>query len=63
MSDRRAGTAAKRTEDAMLRAYRVWFEHVLRCADCKRAGTARDGCEEGRDMWGDYRLARIGSSL
>lgn len=62
MIDGRTGAAVKHAEDAMLCAYRLWFEHVLKCDDCKRAGTARDGCEEGRDLWGEYRLARIGSS-
>ena len=61
MSDERVGAAVKRAEDDMLHAYRLWFEHARKCADnCKRVSRAQDGCEAGRELWGVYRLARIG---
>lgn len=45
----------------MLRAYRLWFEHTAKCADgCKGRPKAQDGCAEGRQLWGTYRLTRIG---
>ncbi len=43
----------------MLRAYRLWFEHARRCDGCKQVKRAQDGCEDGRTLWGTYRLARI----
>ncbi|MCX4905451.1 hypothetical protein [Streptomyces sp. NBC_00878] len=52
----RAGNA----ELPMLRAYRLWFEHTKKCADCKDKHKAQDGCETGRERWGTYRLARTG---
>jgi hypothetical protein len=52
--------AAKRAEPPMLRAYRQWFEHTKKCAGCKGVPKAQDGCEFGRELWGVYRLARIG---
>ncbi|MDX3134672.1 hypothetical protein PV367_33920 [Streptomyces europaeiscabiei] len=53
--------AAPRTEIPMLRAYRLWFEHARTCADgCRCTPKAQDGCEDGRQLWGTYRLARIG---
>ncbi|MEI5520442.1 hypothetical protein WB401_25635 [Streptomyces brasiliscabiei] len=55
--------AAPRTELPMLRAYRLWFEHTRKCAvGCKGAPKAQDGCEGGRQLWGTYRLARIGKT-
>ncbi|WP_157857307.1 hypothetical protein [Streptomyces yerevanensis] len=48
-------------EIPMLRAYREWVEHSLKCADgCKGVSRAVDGCDVGRELWGAYRLARIG---
>jgi hypothetical protein len=55
--------AVQRTEDPMLRAYRLWFEHTRKCADCKRVHKAQDGCEDGRELWGGYRLARLGGTV
>ncbi|MDX3617759.1 MULTISPECIES: hypothetical protein [Streptomyces] len=53
--------ATPRTEIPMLRAYRLWFEHTRKCADgCRGTPKAQDGCEDGRQLWGTYRLARIG---
>lgn len=47
----------------MLRAYRLWFEHTRKCsADCQGTPKAQDGCEDGRQLWGEYRLARIGKA-
>ncbi len=59
----RAGAAVRQAELPMLRAYRLWFEHTRKCAySCQGASTAQDGCETGRELWGAYRLARIGGT-
>ncbi|MBZ3900510.1 hypothetical protein [Streptomyces griseiscabiei] len=51
------------TELPMLRAYRLWFEHTRKCTTgCKGTPKAQDGCEDGRQLWGTYRLARIGKT-
>lgn len=54
------GTRASspRTEIPMLRAYRLWFEHTKKCADCKRVHKATDGCEIGQELWATYRRSR-----
>jgi hypothetical protein len=59
MSTGKVRAAAQQVEDTMLRAYRLWFEHARKCDTCKRVTSARDGCEDGRELWGTYRLARI----
>lgn len=59
MKGRVERTAARQVEDTMLRAYRLWFEHARKCDTCKRVTSAQDGCEDGRELWGTYRLARI----
>lgn len=46
----------------MLRAYRLWFEHTRKCGHCKGVRKAQDGCTDGRELWGEYRLARIGGT-
>ncbi|MFF9772241.1 hypothetical protein ACF1HJ_00895 [Streptomyces sp. NPDC013978] len=52
-----------RAELPMLRAYRLWFEHTRTCGiGCKGTPKAQDGCEEGRRLWGTYRLPRIGKA-
>ncbi|QFQ96961.1 hypothetical protein F9278_12890 [Streptomyces phaeolivaceus] len=52
-----------RAELPMLRAYRLWFEHTRKCtAGCKGNPRAQDGCDDGRQFWGTYRLARIGKT-
>lgn len=56
----RVGTAVRQAELPMLRAYRPWFEHARKCADCKRVSTAHNGCEAGRGLWGAYRRAYAG---
>jgi len=48
------------TETAMQRTYGLWFEHAIRCDQCKNTPKPSDGCEDGRELWGAYRLARIG---
>lgn len=59
----RERSALTRTEIPMLRAYRLWFEHTRKCAaGCKGTPKAQDGCEDGRQLWGTYRLARIGKT-
>ncbi|QFQ98961.1 hypothetical protein F9278_25550 [Streptomyces phaeolivaceus] len=60
MTGRTGESRARNTELPMLRAYRLWFEHTKRCADCKGRPKAQDGCETGRELWGAYRLVRIG---
>lgn len=55
--------ATPRPELPMLRAYRLWFEHTRMCgAGCKGTPKAQDGCEDGRRLWGAYRLTRIGKA-
>ncbi|MDX3641963.1 hypothetical protein P1P70_21580 [Streptomyces sp. MB09-02B] len=59
--DRAWPSATRRLEIPMLRAYRLWFEHTRTCAvGCKGSPKAQDGCEVGRQLWGTYRLTRIG---
>ncbi|MGP2437035.1 hypothetical protein [Streptomyces sp. JW3] len=41
------------------RAYRLWFEHARGCEVCKRVAAVAEGCAEGQELWGGYRLARI----
>lgn len=53
----RVQVALRQAELPMLRAYRLWFEHARKCADCKRVSRANDGCESGRGLWDAYRLA------
>ena len=61
MADGQVGAAVRRAEIPMLRAYRLWFEHARKCdMACKHVHKAQDGCEAGRELWGAYRLARIG---
>ncbi|KFG05940.1 hypothetical protein IQ61_27560 [Streptomyces scabiei] len=63
MPDERVSGAVRRGEMPMLRAYRLWFEHTRKCGDgCKGTPRAHDGCEDGRRLWGTYRLTRIGKS-
>ncbi|WP_326580206.1 hypothetical protein OG889_21035 [Streptomyces sp. NBC_00481] len=53
--------ATPHAEIPMLRAYRLWFEHTRKCTlGCKGIPKAQDGCENGRQLWGTYRLTRIG---
>jgi hypothetical protein len=61
MTHEQARTTVRPAEIPMLRAYRLWFDHTRKCdAGCKGAPKAQDGCENGRELWGAYRLARIG---
>lgn len=60
MSGGRVESHVRNAELPMLRAYRLWFEHTEKCADCKGKPKAQDGCETGRALWGTYRLTRIG---
>ncbi|WP_055534426.1 hypothetical protein [Streptomyces graminilatus] len=62
MSGDRVGAAPRKAEDPTLRAYRLWFEHTRKCDDCKRVRQASAGCEDGRALWGTYRLACVGHS-
>ncbi|MCX4881582.1 hypothetical protein [Streptomyces sp. NBC_00847] len=61
MGDGQIRAAVQHAEIPMLLAYRKWFEHTRKCAvGCERAHKAQDGCEAGQELWGEYRLARIG---
>lgn len=60
MSGGRVESRVRNAELPMPRAYRLWFEHTKKCPDCKGKPKAQDGCEAGRELWGAYRLARIG---
>lgn len=40
------------------RTYRQWFARA--CEVCGRVARVAEGCERGRELWGVYRLARIG---
>ncbi|MEW2118089.1 hypothetical protein AB0945_23435 [Streptomyces sp. NPDC005474] len=62
MSTGKIRAAAQQTEDTMLRAYRLWFEHARKCDTCKHVTSTRDGCKDGQELWGTYRLAQIGYS-
>lgn len=53
-------SAQETAETDMQRTYRLWFEHAFKCDQCKNTPAPSDGCEVGRDLWGAYRLARIG---
>ncbi|MFF7752877.1 hypothetical protein ACFZCP_27350 [Streptomyces sp. NPDC007971] len=50
-------------ESDIQRTYRLWFEHTRMCEQCKRVTKAVGGCETGRELWGAYRLARIGAPI
>lgn len=45
-------------ETAIQGSYRLWFEHAIKCDQCKNTKPS-DGCEKGRELWGAYRLARV----
>ncbi|CBG71489.1 hypothetical protein SCAB_44261 [Streptomyces scabiei 87.22] len=61
VTDGRVKAAVRRDEMPMLRTYRLWFEHTRRCdRGCNGIPKAQDGCEAGQELWGAYRLARIG---
>lgn len=63
MADGQVGAAVRRAEIPMLRAYRLWFEHTRKCdGGCRGVHKAEDGCEAGRELWGAYRLVRIGEA-
>lgn len=47
--------------------WKAWLDHAVpldadRCAWCCEVNGPRDGCETGRRLWDDYRLARIEST-
>ncbi|MGW1713024.1 hypothetical protein [Streptomyces sp. NPDC002156] len=56
------GATARQAELPMLRSYRLWFEHARKCAGCKPARRAMDGCETGQELWVAYRQAYDGGS-
>ncbi|MFF3378511.1 hypothetical protein ACFYXF_36845 [Streptomyces sp. NPDC002680] len=58
----RLQAAVRQAELPMLRAYRLWFEHARKCAECKPASKAMDGCENGQGLWGAYRHAYDGGA-
>ncbi|UIX33598.1 hypothetical protein [Streptomyces sp. GQFP] len=58
----RVQAAVRQAELPMLRAYRLWFEHARKCAGCKPARRAMDGCETGQELWGAYRHAYDGGA-
>ncbi|WP_330288487.1 hypothetical protein [Streptomyces sp. NBC_00576] len=58
----RVQAAVPQAELPMLRAYRHWFEHARKCADCKRVSRVQDGCENGQGLWDDYRRAYDGGA-
>ncbi|WP_371575688.1 hypothetical protein [Streptomyces sp. NBC_01314] len=60
MSAGRVESRVRTGELPMLRDYRLWFEHTRKCDGCKGKPEAQDGCATGRELWGAYRLARIG---
>ncbi|WP_330291349.1 hypothetical protein [Streptomyces sp. NBC_00576] len=62
MTGARVTASVRLAEDAMLRAYRLWFEHTRKCAGCKSVRKALDGCENGQGLWGAYRRAYAGGS-
>jgi hypothetical protein len=53
----RIGAAVRQAELPMLRAYRLWFEHTRKCAECKGVRKAQDGCRSGQELWAAYRHA------
>jgi len=58
----RVQAAVRQAELPMLRAYRLWFEHARKCADCKCVSRAQDGCAHGQGLWGTYRSAYDGGA-
>jgi hypothetical protein len=45
-------------------AYEAYILHVApnegpKCVRCSVADSPYDGCDEGRRLWGDYRLMKI----
>lgn len=51
----RMSAAVRQSELPMLRAYRLWFEHTRKCAECEDVRKAQDCCASGRDLWATYR--------
>lgn len=47
-------------ETGMQRTYRGWMEHATGCGQCRNSPNPSNGCDVGRELWGAYRLARIG---
>lgn len=62
MNGERAGETVRQAESATQRTYRHWLGHARRCDSCKHASKAQDGCTDGQELWGVYRLACIGST-
>ncbi|WP_326579467.1 hypothetical protein OG889_18980 [Streptomyces sp. NBC_00481] len=58
----RVGAVVRQAEIPMVRAYQLWFEHTRTCDQCRRVNRAQDGCRDGQELWGTYRLARIGGT-
>ncbi|MEW2119223.1 hypothetical protein AB0945_29350 [Streptomyces sp. NPDC005474] len=52
--------AQETTETAMQRTYRLWFKHADDCNQCAYSASPSNGCAVGRELWGLYRLARMG---
>ncbi len=44
----------------MQRTYRAWTGHAAECGQCSNSPNPSEGCDVGRELWGAYRLARIG---
>ncbi|GAB3015129.1 hypothetical protein GCM10023080_098330 [Streptomyces pseudoechinosporeus] len=53
-------TTQETDETGMRRTYRGWMEHAAECGQCSNSPNPSDGCDVGRELWGAYRLARIG---
>ena len=53
-------SAQDTAETDMQRTYRAWMEHAAECGQCSNSPNPSDGCDVGRELWGAYRLARIG---
>ena len=50
--------------DPVKAAYDAWSLHVVpmdqpRCPSCWDAKAPTEGCADGRELWGTYRLAHI----
>ncbi|GCB47863.1 hypothetical protein [Streptomyces sp. NL15-2K] len=62
MNEAKVESRVRTAELPMLRAYRLWFEHTRKREGCKGVPKAQEGCESGRELWGAYRLARVGGT-
>lgn len=46
-------------QDDFWGAWAAYLAHVVSCDPCQAVESVGEGCEEGRRLYGNYRLAKI----